>query len=349
MILGTFLDAGTRHELSTRPRPTAILKSPETLRRLFLDDCHSGKTVSYFGNAAHVLPYLPHSEAVLFELSDTRPIGFNPLADTDMPNKLPDAIGKVWSSSIATTQLDRYLIPACIALIETGGTLFQLPYLYSSPQFRARVLGKLQDPVIRKELEAFGERQPREQHDQTNSLENRFVVLKTDVAIRRILSQKKRLKQPGILIVDLPDNERYDFIATLLMATLTGTAYIERPLLHIGNTVPVVACDYLGQLPTNLKDKLLGTGIIMATRLGPADARELSPHFDVDPGNTALHEVPNGKALVRMEKTHLIDLFPITYPARPSMARKVRNRTRSQYGTPAEHVDARIERFIDGL
>ncbi len=147
----------------------------------------------------------------------------------------------------------------------------------------------------------------------------------------------------------MPDHERYDLIAALLMATIRGTAFIERPILHTGETVPVIACDYLDQLPKKLRSRLLNTATIMATRLGPQDARELAGHFDVDPGNTKLHELPDGTALVRAGKTVMVDVIPMDFHARPSMARKIRNFTRSQYGTPILHVDDRIERFIQGL
>ncbi len=173
LTLGTYTDAGSTHELTTDTRSTLIIKSPETLRRLFIESAHRGETVSFFGDSSKVLPYLPPErikDTILFELSDTRPIGFDPLQDPDMPTKLPMTVDTVWPSDIPTTQLDRYLVPACIALIETGGTLFQLPYLYSSERFRARVLSKLTDPVIRKELEDFGDRSDKEQHQDTNSL-----------------------------------------------------------------------------------------------------------------------------------------------------------------------------------
>jgi hypothetical protein len=349
MQLGTKLDTTP---LTIDDTTMLILRSPETLTRMFLDAAHEGKTVSYFGDANAVVPFLPKDrthDTVLFEVYDDRPVGFNPLKDIPTANLVPDAIEAAYPSTVTTTQLHRYLIPACLALVEASGTIFQLPYLYSSPQFRARVLGMIKDPVIRHELEDFDAWTRREQHDQTNSLDNRFTVIKTDKAVRRILSQKRDLKQPGILIVDLPQGDRFDLVTALLMSQMQGVSFIARPLLHVGPSIPIMACNYLHEMPDALREKMVHTAVIMAARLGVADAKTLEAHFAVDPGNSNLIDIPDGQALVRLQKTIQIHTHAHSYPARPGNFRRLRNQTKQWYGTPATTVDGNIERYMEGL
>jgi len=352
ILYGYEISGGDFIPVTSSPRPTIILRSPETLRRIFLDAVHSGERVSYFGKAENVVPYIPKdriSQTVLFSLSETRPLSFNALKDIATSETPSHAIDAVWPTDIKTTQLDRYLIPACRALAEIGGTLFQLPYIFTSDAFRKKVIGQVQDPAIRYELEHYDARADREQNDQTNSLQNRFVVIKTDPDVRAILAQKNTIEKPGVMIVDLPASERFDFIAALILASLDGVAFIERPLIHLGRTTPILACEYLDELPQLLREKMIGTGTILAPRLGAKDARTLEDYFNVDPGRANLLDMPPSEALVRLDRNHQIVLEAHKYPARPSNLDRIRKNTETRYGAPKSHIDAKIRSFLDGL
>jgi hypothetical protein len=108
-----------------------------------------------------------------------------------------------------------------------------------------------------------------------------------------------------------------------------------------------IACQYLDQLSPAMKAAVLGTvGTMLAFRTGALDAETLSPEFELRRDDTALSALAPFRAYARTDRTTELRMPPIPETGRPKVARKIRNRCRSQYGLPRPIIDGRIGRFI---
>lgn len=331
MQFGSYISEGKTIPLRAELSPTLIIKSLETFHRLFLE---SKTPKAYFGNTTTIRPYL--KTALLF---DGSPIPFNPL--TGDAHRILEACKAIWDYGKPTVQIDKDFLTAILALKETNGTLFQLSYLFISDTYRKRVISKLKDPVLEHYWNYYDALPEKDQNAISAPILNRLIPLITDRNIRRIISQLKTFDHHDVLLVDLPRSPRYDLLSALIMSQRKGAVFIEHPLVHLGDNVPVVHVDYLGQLPDGLKDKLLNTANIMTTRTGVVDAKILEPHFNLNPGDH-ITDIPDGMAYVRLEKTHLIYTHAHTQ-------KRVSKRLKHKYRTPTAVLDERIDRYIKGL
>ncbi|TPK85708.1 hypothetical protein FJ936_09220 [Mesorhizobium sp. B2-4-13] len=118
--------------------------------------------------------------------------------------------------------------------------------------------------------ESFDALTAKEREDRVLSLMNRLDPLLLDSPIRNIIAQKKsfRLTDTSILIVSLPKRQNYDLLAALAMSRWRGRTYVERPHLHVGASVPIVACRYLSEMQDQFRERMLGNATIIAFRTG---------------------------------------------------------------------------------
>ena len=331
MQFGNYIEKGKTLPLEAELSPTLIIKSLDTFHRLFLE---APTPKAYFGDTTRLRPYL--KKALQF---DGRPIPFNAL--TGDPHRVLEACKAIWDYGKPTVQIDKDFLTAILALKETGGTLFQLSYLFISDVHRKATISKLTDPVLKQYWTYYDELPEKDQNAISAPILNRLVPLITDIHIRRIISQRKTFEVPDVLLVDLPRSPRYDLLSALIMSQRHGAVFIEHPLVHLGDNTPILHVNYLSQLPDDLKDKLLNTAIIMTTRTGVVDAKILEPHFNLNPGDHLI-DIPPGQAYVRLDKTHQIYTHPHNFKRRKKLLRHKRH-------TPPEVLDDRVERFISGL
>ena len=329
---GDYISGGKTFPLVAELSPTLIVKSLDTFVRQFLE---APTPKAWYGDTTLVRPYL--KDALLF---DGSPIPFNAIHGD--PHRILEAQRAIWDYGNPTVQIDKDLLTAILALKETNGTLFQLVYLFISDTYRQRVLAELRDPVLEHYWSLYDAMPERDRSMIASPILNRLMPLVTDKNIRRIISQKKTFDTPGVLLVDLPRERRYDLLAALIMSQRKGSAFIQHPLLHIGDSTPIVHVDHLGQLPSDLKDKLLNTATIMTTRTGVVDAEILEPHFNLVQDDHRITDLPDGRAYVRMEKTHYLYTNGHT---RTPRKRPIKNKRH----TPVDILDDRTDRFIKGL
>jgi len=349
---GLFHSGGEYKPITSDPKPTLILRSPETLDRMFLDDVHAGRDATYVGDSSRVLPYIPRhriSETKLFHLSEDRPLALNVFYQSTYQtiSDLLECFPAVWPSDVATTQIDRYMTLASLAIRHVpDGTLLFLYYFLTSDEHRAEVLSHIKDAGLKTEWQHFHDLPWRDQNNLTQSTTNRLAPILNDPLLRKIFAQTKSIDTSGVLIIDLPDGDRYKFLAALILSRTSGVAYIEKPLLHVGPTIPVFSASHLGALPKALLPDLLATATILAARLGVVDAETLDRHFNLSPGNITLTELLDGDAYLRMQKTYKIELLPHSYRARPSNERRIKANTIQRYGRPAAIIQQNIDRFL---
>lgn len=363
MFLGTD-NSWTRPRkiFADREKPVLLIgqSAQAQIRRLALDDAHGERGFAFFGDLAHILPYIPAKriqDVILIEPDPDFPPPINPfksVAEADWPDAashITEAFKAVFDPSIATVQLDNNALLAAFAMLAVDdGTLFSLPYLFESSAYRSRVIPRLKDPVLRGHWEAFHSLSPREQNERATSILNRLLPLTTDPHIRRMIAQNRayRITEKSIVLIDFPSSDRYALIAAFLMARLKGTVYIERPMVFVGGSVPIVAADYLDELPRRLRNQLIGTATIVAFKLGNKDAEALKGHFEINPQNNKLTDLAAGSAYVRSGNTHFIDTRPHSYTPNGEVAEKIRSRAKMQAGR-RQHTDAKIGKFVGGM
>jgi hypothetical protein len=264
------------------------------------------------------------------------------------------------------------------------GTLMGLKFLLTSRTYRARVLSQIQDPAIRNFWETdFETHMPeREQRERTLSTLNKIGALIADPTIRNSIGQSKSsinfrdiLDQGKIFIARLPQGElgieKSSLIGALLLSNfhLTALQRKDRTAFHLyldefhhfGNSTVIemlsgirkfgisltVVCQYLDQLSPAMRSAVLGTvGTMLAFRTGALDAETLSGEFALNRDDTPLPALPPFWAYARTDRTTELCMPPISQQLRPRIARKIRDRCRSQYALPRRLVEERITRFI---
>lgn len=343
-------------------KPTLIVGKTfpkKLLQKLFLDDARGSRGATYFGDASQVLDKIPPervADTVLFELDWSHPRSFNALATVPEEERstiaeyVVDAMSAAYPSNIPTALLDNNILAASLAMLSVpSGTLYAARHLFTSDSYRTQVIGQLKDPDLKNAWELFHDLEKREQRQQAQSVLNRLIPLTSDPWYRNIIGQTRSfgIKDTDLLIVDLPASRKGTLLAALLMARLKGRIYVERPQIFVGGGQPIIACDYLGQLPEKLRTQMLGTATLVAFRLGVKDAETLAPEFNLYDQAIQLGELAPGNAYVRLDETVEYTLPENDDQTYPGNARKIRNRSRAEYGVERKVIEKKIATFIE--
>lgn len=295
-----------------------------------------------------------------------------------------DCFRAIWGYSWGP-QVEMFVYAGVAALLDRpDGTLMGLKFLLTSPTYRARVLSDVLDPAIRDFWQTdFATHMPeREQRERTLSTLNKIGALIADPAIRNSIGQARTaidfsdiLDRRMIFIARLPQGdlgiEKSSLIGALLLSNFHLSAlrrkdrtpfhlYLDE-FHHFGNSTVIemlsgirkfgvsltIACQYLDQLSPAMKSAVLGTvGTMLAFRTGSLDAEALSAEFELKRDDTSLSALPPYRAYARTERTTELYMSALPELGRAKIARKVRDRCRSQYALPRQIIDERITRFI---
>jgi len=171
--------------------------------------------------AEQLLDYIPHrrmTDVVYINPADTEyPVGIN-LLEVDksvgrhlIASHLVDIFKKIWFDSWGP-RLEYILRNTILALLECGGhTLLSIPRLLIDPEFRAVVLGRVQDPVVRTFWQVEYELYPKVFRTETISpIQNKVGQFLSVPVMRNILGQTQNkvdfrvaMDSGRILIVNL--------------------------------------------------------------------------------------------------------------------------------------------------
>ncbi len=329
------------------------------LHRAVLETIDEGRGLAFFGDADLLLPYIPAhrvKDTLLIELDREYPTAYNLFSrvpqdeHSDTADFIVDAFSAVWPSQIPTTLLDNNLLAASLAMMGVSdGTLFKLPYLFTSEKYRSSVIGQLKDSVLKRLWQDFAALDKRDQHQQSLSVQNRLLPIISDTLYRNVIGQKGtfKLKDTDVLLVKLPKGRKAELLAALLMARLKGLVFIERPHIFVGPGNPVIAVDYLRQLPEKLLTRMLGLADVLAFRLGSQDARELGSIFEIKDQEIQLTELPRNEAWLSSQGTSYVTLPKREFRVYEHSARKIRERSRTRFAQARENVEADLTLFIE--
>ena len=343
-----------------------------------------------------VLSHIPPErwdDVVVVEPHDSNfPVAINPLFEVprdDQPKVVRSIVNTFKSISgytnVATPVLDDFLSHSLSALLEyPNATLIGLKWLFTSQEFRHRVLNQVSDPVIRDfwcaDFEMLSERA---QNEATQSTLNKIRAFTSDPISRNILGQSiptirlpDILSEGRILLVNMPIGklgiETTKLLGSLLMGQLhhevvgrsgapffvyidgcnyfassTQIQMLDTPYSsQVGYTL---SHQYLAQLDMGLQEALIGSaGTLFGLKCGVTDSERLEKEFQFSPLDIRLYELGAHHARVSTGGGG----YPVTTKAlgggtMDSLA--IRRQSRHRYAKQRAHVEARLNRFIQPL
>jgi DNA helicase HerA-like ATPase len=192
-----------------------------------------------------LIPTARAAEFVYIDLSDhENAIGLNFLSDVP-PAKRATAAGNVvaafvhiWGKESVGDRSQEVLRNSLMALMEAGeATLLSVLRLLRSDTFRARIVSKVQDPLVRSYfVEAFETWDDRFREQVTAPISNKLDACLSHPAIRNIISQpkntidlRKMMDERRILIANLSKGSVGEhacrFFGALLVSAITSAAF----------------------------------------------------------------------------------------------------------------------------
>ncbi|SYZ71957.1 conserved hypothetical protein [Candidatus Zixiibacteriota bacterium] len=191
-----------------------------------------------------VLNYIPPkriNETIYFNPADTEyPIAFNPLYNSDPSQKHLVASGiiqvfkKIWADSWGP-RLEYVLRNTLLALLENPGqTLLGVSRMLTDDQFRAKIVSRVKDPVIRHFWTVEYEDYPKVFRTETISpIQNKVGQFLSNPIIRNIVGQSKTkfdllkiLNNGGILLLNLAKGKIGEDNSSLLGSLMITEIYL---------------------------------------------------------------------------------------------------------------------------
>jgi len=334
-----------------------------------------------------VVYFNPAEAAIGFNIFDTVPEERKAFVASSLVDTFKAVWGY---ADVATPTLDQFLYNGGRALMDLpGGTLFQLKFLLTSAKFRQRVIAHIQDPIIadfwRTDFETH--MPEREQRERTLSTLNKIGAMIADPYLRACIAQKRSrvdfrqlMDRSGIFIASLPQGqlglEKSALIGSLLisqlhLAGLTRPSNSRRPfhvyvdechrfapatlaemlsgIRKFGISL-TLANQYVAQLPTTLREALIGTvGTIVAFRLGVADAELLEPEFQLTNDDRGLFELQQFEAYARQHfRAQRLTMPPVTAPTFANGTEKIQRASAAKYAINRAAIERKLARFVAG-
>ncbi len=176
------------------------------LENMVMSDIYSGKGVGVVDPHGdlieRIINFIPENrqdDVIIFDPADREyPVGFNLLENVDPDMKSIVASGligifkKIWAESWGP-RLEYILRNTILALLDyPGSTMLGILKMLSDPNFRARVVEKIEDPVIRdfweKEFEGYSDNFRAEA---ISPIQNKVGQFMSSITMRNILSQEQ--------------------------------------------------------------------------------------------------------------------------------------------------------------
>lgn len=344
-----------------------------------------------------VLDYIPPrriNETVYFNPADTEyPIAFNPLrAAGDAPRHLVasglvQVFKKVWHEFWGP-RLEYVLRNAFLALLETQNqSLLGVPRLLVDDRFRAQIVARLTDPVVRQFWIQEFEQYPKVFRTETISpIQNKVGQFLATPMLRNILGQVRNklsmgevLRDGKILLVNLakgsigedassllgalvvtqlylaalrrvsiPESQRGDFFVYIDELQSVTTEDFPTMLAEgrkYGLCIAGMANQFLGQLPSSLRESVLGNvGTVIVFAVGAEDAKALEAEFQPPFSATDLLYLPMFHIYVKLSiggrtsEPFSATTIPVRSPQHGMKERIVRQ-SRQRYTTPRRRVE----------
>jgi len=312
-----------------------------------------GAYFEFHGKLDEVIEGIPPERwesTVVFDPTDPIPIGFNYLEPTAVLETLKSA----WHYEGSTPILDLYTYNTIASLAYVpDATLLGVLYMLTAREYRARCMGYIKDPILKKFWKDYEQLPPKEQRQQTLSTLNKFYALLSDRLVRNVIGQKRTSFKDKDIVATFPPSlgkEKASFLATLLLHYLPDyPIYLDGghnlgPRAIQEKTQITFSHDYLEQLSRSMQEYLIGSSdALIAFRLGPKDAERLSVEFELGQCQWSLTELPDFTYHKRTTRTYSDQELPEpTWPLyNPNRLRTI---SRSKNGRP--NAEQSINKFL---
>jgi len=192
-------------------------------------------------DATDLLNFIPRKRRKDVTIFD--PIEFpKPWNPLDVPADQFPLVASTFVDTIRTTSkltgggtatMDLYVFNAVSAMLETGGSLTDIPYLLRDKEFRETVVSELPDGPLRDFWLLFNDLSGKEQRDETRSTFNKFYPLLSDPRLKDILDKRHSsfsfgdiLETNKILIARLPQGKLGMGKTALIGSLLLSQAHV---------------------------------------------------------------------------------------------------------------------------
>lgn len=306
-------------------------------KQLAIDHLSAGGGLLYLDphgeDATDLLNYIPQKRRKDVILFDDLP--WNPLADAS-PDDYP-LIASTFVDTIRTISkltgggtavMDMYVYASVVTMLETQGSLTDIPRLLRDKDYLTAIADTLKDGPIKDFWTQFLDLSGKEREQQVASTYNKFFQLNADPRIRRILNQPKSaftlsdvLENNKILIVRLPQGKLGIGKTGLLGSLLLSQAHVaalsrrsrERFLFILDEVhlwAPSIVAEllsgvrkfgvslvcshqYVRQLPEDLFDAFMGNCERHVFRVSEEDALRFQRRFSAQDTAQNLDELPD--------------------------------------------------------
>jgi len=354
------------------------------LQRLALDDMHNGKSVLFIGDDTilDTIPQEKQADVIYFDAANRDfPFAFNILANVEpsrrslFVNTFLDTVKGVWKfDASSTATLDQYIRAGTAALLGAPDTsLLSFEFLLTDDGYRAGIMRALKDKVMLDFWKKYDDLSESDKRRETSSTLNKIRALTFDPLLRNCFDQKRNALtfKNKVVIVSLRESEigreNASFIGALILSQLYmdaqqgvatnvyidgadrfGTAILFKLLSSCPTLSVQLSLQYLDQIDRRLQPALVGSvGTIVALRTSVRDAALLEPEFNLNNSHKHLFQLPPFIAYVAVDGvTTELRMLPHAYPLTPRTRKKIIARCQSQFTTPREAVEARLDRFF---
>lgn len=195
------------------------------LENMVIDDIKKGQGVAYIdphGDAInHILEYIPEermNDVIYFNPADREwPIGFNPLetVNPDLKNIVASGVVGIFKKIFGESwgpRLEYILRNAILAAIDyPNSTLLSVMRLLSDEDYRAKVIEKINDPVVKDFfVNEYNKYDPKFQREAVSPIQNKVGQFLSSSTIRNIVGQDKStidlfqaMNEGKIILIDL--------------------------------------------------------------------------------------------------------------------------------------------------
>jgi len=363
----------------------------------FLEDIYNGYGVLFIDpdgtDIDTLMPYIPRkrlSDTILFDPSDSdHPISWDMFNINSHHATIVSAVEAAIKDTVtytsATPQMSLFIRCVVLVLLKAKEPITGMSYMLTSPKYRDKVMGEVDDLVMEKFWRKFEAYNTKDKDQLTASTFNKTLSMILDDRLRNVLGQRKSaftMKDAldgKIVLARLPlgqlGYEQVRMLGIMLLSQFNQTALSsprELPTRIYIRSVHTVAGGVLSNMLTTLPkynvgitmvnedlgqfaalDPMAKTSILGNTskkyvfRVSIKDDEELNEKRGVAGWSNTLYDLPKNKAvLMGGPKIENVDSEPLDYPHDEGMPGAIKEHTHRHYSRPVDEVTAEIDAFL---
>jgi len=368
MILGHYNHLTVLRPYDLQSRSVYVIGAQGTgkstlLETLALDEIVSGNAIVFIGNVAEILSRIPKrdQDRVVYISPSETPFALNFLSGVPVhlhsryTNAIVDSLIGLSEFTIDPVLLNRYLGYAVQTLLAVKDTsLIETKLLFTSDEYRERVLKAIDDLIIKDFWKDYGAQKSDRRLDKADSTLSRLYAINREPCVRLCLGQAKNklVFEDKIVLLNLKDigDDNAKVLGALVLAYLltqdvNTTVFVDdakpyRTMLGKLKTGKVYSSRFIDEKLYELAQH------VVAFRTSAKDAKVLTLDLHRTGSGPAMAEIPDFEAYVsEVASSEHIKTLPHQRPL-TNEAAKIKKRCASQYTQPREAVEKRLAKYF---